>query len=156
MQADPVRLPYQELLRTIGQFVTERDGNEIALLELPNRFLLRYRGLDGNVVAVELRESELEQESETREGSRKQRGGSGASPADALRAVGAELERREAYTILLETVDDGYFVSYQYSAPTQGFALHKAVLFLSLDGVQEMSAAARESRKVSNFGLFRR
>jgi hypothetical protein len=156
-EADAERMPYQELLRIIGQFLDDRQAGDIAIMELKDQFLVRYRtGGDGTVVGVELRGEDLAVESTKREERRKRRGGDPDTRADTLRAIGQELEKLNAYEILLETTTDGYLVSYLFTDPAQDFALHKSMFFLSFDGALAMKTIARENRRLAQFSLFGR
>jgi hypothetical protein len=42
-----------------------------------------------------------------------------------LRALGYELEEAGAYGVLLDELDEGWLVTYQFLSPEHGFALHK-------------------------------
>jgi hypothetical protein len=48
-----------------------------------------------------------------------------ASYQDFLRALGFELEERSAYSILVDELEDGFLITYQYVKPEQGYVLRK-------------------------------
>lgn len=143
-------LPYAGLLRTIGQFVDDRQGDDLAIMELADRFVVRYRTpATGETTSVELRIADLRREATSREHSRRLRFGLSDSNglSNRLRAIGRELERLGAYAILVESTVDQFVVSYQYSDPRKDYALHKSVEALSEVDVREIAAGAQWQRR---------
>jgi len=147
---DARSLPYAGLLRSIGQFVDDRQGGDVAIMELADSFVVRYRTpTTGDTVGVELRIADLRSEATSRERSRRLRFGlaDGGGLSNRLRAIGSELERLEAHVILVESAADEFVVSYQYTDPRTDYALHKGLDALSDDEVREFAAGAQWQRR---------
>jgi hypothetical protein len=63
-----------------------------------------------------------------------------------LRALGIELDAAHAYSLLIDEVDDGFLVTYQYLKPSQGFMVRKRMIFLDVDSVERVLAVGRNRR----------
>lgn len=57
---------------------------------------------------------------------------------DFFRALGYELEDAGAYLILLDELDEGYLLTYQFYNPDSGFMLHKHRVALHADAAGEI------------------
>lgn len=65
---------------------------------------------------------------------------------DFFRALGYELEDAGAYMILLDELDDGYLLTYQFYNPDSGFMLHKHRVALKADEAGEIVNVASMRR----------
>jgi hypothetical protein len=63
-----------------------------------------------------------------------------------LRAIGYELEDAGAFTILLDELDDGMLITYQFYDPDAGFQLHKHWTIVSGDELARVITIATARR----------
>lgn len=68
---------------------------------------------------------------------------------DLFRAIGYELVDAGAYSIILDELDDGFLLTYQYYNPESGFMLHKRQIQLKRDDTRLILSVAigRRSRR---------
>jgi hypothetical protein len=69
-----------------------------------------------------------------------------------LRALGYELERVPAYSLLLDELEDGFLVTYQYVDATGGYLIHKRLVVLGPQDKDSLLGEARSRR--AKRGLF--
>jgi hypothetical protein len=154
------RVPYQYALRALGAYLDERRANSINLLEAEGGFAVRYqpqRNLPDTVLVrveyPELKELSAELERRRRRksfpfGSKESAGPN--SYENVLRALGYELDEVQAYSILIDEIDDGMVITYQYLSPHEGFNARKRMVILGSDAMQAVlqdAEARREHRK---------
>jgi hypothetical protein len=66
---------------------------------------------------------------------------------DTLRALGHELDAARAYSLLVDEVDDGFLVTYQFLKPSQSFLVRKRMVFLDIDSVERVLDDAHDRRE---------
>ncbi|MBV9281587.1 MAG: hypothetical protein JOZ41_16020 [Chloroflexi bacterium] len=153
-------VPYQAVLRLIGARLDAEHARRVLLLERPGGFVVRYhRGQDDT--AVHVLEFDLEDLLVDRgrgPGARRsrpvfRRGGEPGGYQDVLRALGYELERVPAYSLLLDELDDGFLVTYQHVDATGGYLIHKRMVVMGSQDRDTLLEEAR-SRRTHRRGLF--
>jgi hypothetical protein len=146
----PLTLPYQRLLRGIGAHLDEYCSRNVHLLEEPNGFTVRYQTEPGKNELIVARYSHDELLQRQAEMERHQARGSPAgagSYQDFLRALGFELETRSAYSILVDELEDGFLVTYQYLKPEEGYVLRKAMIVAGPGEIGAILQHAHERRQ---------
>jgi hypothetical protein len=161
---DQERIPYQSFLRAVGAHLDRQHAVRARILELPTGFSVHYqaRTPDAEIESIELTHEELLERSR---GRRLQpwlrhpisvrRGRSGKPTYENfLRALGFELEDVGGFSMLLDELDDGFFLTYQYYDPDSGFMLHKHRVSLHADDAGRIVdvAAMRRGRVRRNKG----
>jgi hypothetical protein len=157
------RVPYQAALRALGAFLDERGASSINLLEAESGFAVRYQAHSGSPDTTLVRldgEELLSLSSELERRRRRGRGfffGGGKEQPEEnrtyeniLRALGYELDQVQAYSILVDEIDDGMVVTYQYLNPREGFNARKRMVILggeAMRNVLEDAQSRREQRK---------
>ncbi len=150
------RVPYQATLRAIGAHMDDIDASRINLLEVADGFMVRYegKGTDGELAVVHLRHTDLLSLTHELERKRKRRPFSlfqanqepGGSYENILRALGFELDQAEAYSLLIDELDDGMIVTYQYLRPSEGFQARKRMVILGTDAMEAVIESAKDRR----------
>lgn len=150
---DQDRVPYQMMLRVIGQDLDRLHASNIRLIETSSGFAVQYVSDTSRAEIADLIFSFEDLLPRTRTGRfqpmlRHPRGGAKrfrhGKPTyqDFLRALGYELEEAGAYSILMDELDDGYLLTYQFYNPDSGFLLHKHRVALHADEAGEIVNAA--------------
>ncbi|HLJ66812.1 MAG TPA: hypothetical protein VKX16_05585 [Chloroflexota bacterium] len=165
-QARAERAPYEQLLRAAGRYFDQQQARQITLIEGPSSFHLRHatEGAEPSWSAVEKRFDELVPPFVGSPHAPRRRllslrfGRAKVAPPDerepgrvgdyedTLRALGHELDDGKCYNLLMDEVDDGFLVTYQYLNPAEGFAMRKAMYFLDPAAIDRMRQTARERR----------
>ena len=70
-----------------------------------------------------------------------------------LRALGYELDQVEAYSLLIDELDEGLVVTYQYLRPTEGFSARKRMVILGAEALQSVVEDARSRREQRKLGI---
>lgn len=146
----PLTLPYQRLLRGIGARLDESCACNVHLLEEPDGFTVRYQTEPGKneLIAARFGHDELLERQAEMERHRARSSPTGAgSYQDFLRALGFELESRSAYSILVDELEDGFLVTYQYLKPEEGYILRKAMMVAGPDEKGAILQHAHERRQ---------
>jgi hypothetical protein len=132
---------YEGALRTIGAYLEVVGAHHVSIVEAVDGFDIRHEQSDRNT-DLELRHVGYREISALDRERRKERRpfGLGARRGkrrygDTLRALGHELDVAKAYSLLVDEVDDGFLVTYQYLRPSQGFLVRKRMVFLDTDSV---------------------
>ncbi|GAC1443372.1 MAG: hypothetical protein NVSMB52_01660 [Chloroflexota bacterium] len=156
------RVPYQATLRSIGSFIDDRHATGINILETPDGFSLRYESPE-NPCSPEvtlLRFSELL--SLPRELENKRHRGFSFGPRrsegvyeDRLRALGFELDGVQAYSVLIDELEDSLIVTFQYLEPSEGFNAHKRMVLFGPDEMQSVLDDAHHRRDPIKRGLLK-
>jgi hypothetical protein len=147
-KVDQERTPYQALLRVIGRELDHRHATGVRVMEVPSGFEVHYVTNDQSLEVGNLSYSYEDLKAKAR-GSRIQpllrhpMGGKRSKKGkptyqDFFRALGYELEDASAYAILLDELDDGYLLTYQFYNPDSGFMLHKHRVALHADEAGEI------------------
>lgn len=149
-------MPYQSVMRVIGRDLDRLQATYVRLIELPTGFAVQYvtPKSETTIVTVEFTMSELMARAEPgllqpllRRPVGPRRTFSGKPTYQNLfRALGYELEDAGAYSILLDELDDGFLLTYQFYNPESGFMLHKHRVALHAD----------EAGKIVNVASMRR
>jgi hypothetical protein len=155
-RVDQERVPYQALLRVIGRDLDNRHAFRVRLMEVPSGFSVQYFKDVENSDLVSLTFSYEELNAQARRGrlqpllrhpiggKRFKRGK--PTYQDFFRALGYELEDAGAYSILLDELDEGYLLTYQFYNPDSGFMLHKHRVALHADEAGEIVNVASMRR----------
>jgi hypothetical protein len=155
------RVAYQSALRALGAFLDERGAHCINLLEAEDGFAVRYQPHPGSpetiLVRIDGKELlSLSNELDHRRRRKAFRFGAKEHAEDhrtyenVLRALGYELDQVQAYSILIDEIDDGMVVTYQYLNPQEGFNARKRMVILggeAMNGVLVDAESRREQRK---------
>jgi len=155
------RVPYQSVLRALGTFLDDRAASGINLLETEGGFAVRYQPDKRTPQTVLVTMNADEVASLAAEVDRRRRrkafhfGGGNAGEhrtyENILRALGYELDQVQAYSILVDEIDEGMVVTYQYLNPQEGFNARKRMVILGTDAMKsvlEDAQARREQRKL--------
>ncbi|HEX6507696.1 MAG TPA: hypothetical protein VF221_08710, partial [Chloroflexota bacterium] len=158
---DQERVPYQSVLRAIGSYLDRHHANFARVIEVPDGFSVQYYNHTDqpDIERVDFTYQELLERSRgTRlqpfirrpiSGRRTHKGK--PSYQNFLRALGYELEDAGAFSILVDELDDGYLLTYQFYDPDSGFMLHKHRVALHADEAGRIVDVAAMRR-----GRFRR
>jgi hypothetical protein len=149
---------YQWMLRALGAFLDEEPSCRLSLSEVPDGFLVRMQRalhkLDPKVMHFK-RETLVEQlahlmQQRPSAASRARHQGIWAhfpnGHQDFLRALGFELDQASAHGILIDELEDGIVLTYNYPDPETG-AWRKRLVVLGLAEIEEILNAAFERRQ---------
>lgn len=151
-------LTYQWLLRALGAYLDEEPSCRISLAEVPDGFIVRLqRALHKLEPEYEhfKRETLVEQVHElfTRKrpsGARTRHQGIWASfpngHQDFFRALGYELDDSHASNILIDELEDGLVITYNYPDEQNGQSLKKRLVVLGVEEIEVILNAAFERR----------
>jgi hypothetical protein len=153
------RVPYEALLRVVGQYLDEQGARSFTLLELTEGLSVCYRpaadGLEQYAVCFTWDDLTAECETGQRRRQRRGRGRKGAETAqegrrsgyqDILRLLGHELEKVPAYTIALDELEDGILTTYLYLDPAHGYLAKKRMVVIPRQQEQMLLTTARARR----------
>jgi hypothetical protein len=154
---DQDRIAYQPLLRIIGRDLDQRHASQVRLMETPSGFAVQYFENSQRFEISSLEYLYEELQARTRTGRlqpllRHPRGAGArfrhGKPTyqDFFRALGYELEDVGAYSILLDELEEGYLLTYQFYNPDSGFMLHKHRVALHADAAGEIVNVASMRR----------
>lgn len=154
---DQEHTPYQAVLRVIGRELDHLHASHIRVLETPTGFSVQFfsNTEDAAITTLTFGLEDLLNRSKAvrfqpllrhplNAGKRLKR--DKPSYQDFLRALGYELEDAGAYAILVDELDDGYLLTYQFYNPESGFMLHKHRVALQADGAGEIVNVASMRR----------
>lgn len=153
------RVPYQTTLRVLGSFLDEERARRINLMEVADGFAARYQHDRDNPDSILARFtfpeiSKLERDLAGRRRGRFNRSGSTQSAYEnILRALGYELDDAGAYSILVDEIDEGMVVTYQYLKPTEGFNARKRMVIMGAEAMQSVLDAAHARREQRLAGI---
>lgn len=154
---DLERIPYQAMLRVIGRDLDHRRASSVRVLETPSGFSAQYFDATENKDITNVTYTHEELEAKARGGlmqpllrhpigSGKRFKHGRPTYQNFFRALGYELEDAGAYAILLDELDDGYLLTYQFYNPESGFMLHKHRVALHADAAGEIVNVASMRR----------
>jgi hypothetical protein len=154
-------MSYEHEFRLIGRWMDQRHPDHIQLVETPEGFAAFWQWGHDIRAAIGRQFAHhdfisLERQARTQ---RDQRHGTGARPngsshpksyEDLLRALGHELDAASAETVLIEELDDGFLVTYQYRDPGDASTWRKHMAVLVREQAQRLikQATARRQLKV--------
>lgn len=158
------RESYQASLRMIGAFLDENDARNAHIMETVDGFTIRYQRVHEGMKLYTHKVKYADVLKLTAEVERKRKRnlfGFGSRQPDpttgryenTLRALGYELDTAQAYSLLIDEVDEGFLVTYQYLNPTQGFMVRKRMVFLNLHSIEHVLSDAYARRQDSRRGL---
>lgn len=158
------RPSYQNSLRALGQYLDRQGAQRVNLLEEVNGYTVRYQLQRDHPDSVFVRLSHDEiptvathAEGRKRRGlfgrGRDEHGSSTQTYENVLRALGYELDQVEAYSLLIDEVDEGMLVTYQYLRPTEGFTTRKRMVILGDDAVRAVVEEAEQRREQRKQGV---
>ena len=154
-------MSYEREFRLIGRWMDQRHPDHIQLVETPDGFATVWQWGHDIRAAIGRRFAHddfipLERQARTMRGQAGRPGARGNGSAhgkhyeDLLRALGHELDAASAETVLVEELDDGFLVTYQYrdakNAPV--WRKHMAVLQSAQERKLLKQAAARRELKI--------
>jgi hypothetical protein len=145
------------MLRVIGRDLDHLHASRVRLMETPSGFSAQYFEDSLSDVIASLTYSHDELNARARGGRlqpllRHPIGGGKRfkqgrpTYQDFFRALGYELEDAGAYAILVDELDDGYLLTYQFYNPESGFMLHKHRVALHADAAGEIVNVASMRR----------
>lgn len=150
---DQERIPYQARLRVIGRDLDHRHAFGVRVLETPSGFSVQYceDPQRPEMASLTFSHEELAARAKSRRfqtllrhpmraGKRFKQGK--PTYQDFFRALGYELEDAGAYTILLDELEEGYLLTYQFFNPESGFVLLKHRVALQADAAGAIVNAA--------------
>lgn len=152
---------YQELLRCVGQFFDAHEASRIHVLEVIDGFSVRYQTGDtpDSTRTAHLTETALARTGRDLETRRRRlsfhfgRRAEEADYEDILRALGYELDVVRAYSLLIDELDDGIVVTYQFLKPTEGFNVRKRMVILGQEAMRSVVADAHHRREQRSKGV---
>jgi hypothetical protein len=157
------RISYQTALRALGSFLDQHKARRINLLEAGDGFAVRYQETANSPDYVMARLPHAELVSVAAELERKRKrmsfpfggrdAGTRANYENVLRALGYELDHVEAYSLLVDEIDDGMVVTYQYLKPSEGFNARKRMVILGTDAMHAVLADAQARREQRKHGV---
>jgi hypothetical protein len=145
------------MLRVIGRDLDHRHASRVRVMETPDGFTVHYFEDSQSAEMGNLTFSHEELNARARSvrlqpllrhpmggGKRFKRGK--PTYQDFFRALGYELEDAGAYLILLDELEEGYLLTYQFYNPDSGFMLHKHRVALHADAAGEIVNVASMRR----------
>lgn len=159
------KITYEASLRAVGAFFDNKSACRIHVLEAKEGFTVRYQKDEGSseFFVEQLNHGDLISLGAIAERARRRpfsfRGGSKvkgdphATYEDVLRALGHELDTAEAYSILLDELEDGLLVTYQYLKPSEGFNARKRMVILGAEAMQAVLEDAHDRRERRKHGI---
>lgn len=154
------RFPYQASLRSLGAYLDERNAHRINVIEAEAGFAVRFQpdAAVPDLILVRLSLEELSERDRDAGSLSKRRQLPFASRnnreestyENILRALGYELDYVEAHGVLIDELEEGIVVTYQFLKPSEGFNARKRMVILgseALDSVLEDARSRREQRK---------
>lgn len=154
-------ISYQTLLRGIGAYLDEEPSCRITLAEVPDGFLVRLQRhlhrLDPVLITFQhesIRAQLMDlMRSRKRTGLRVRHQGIWAlfpnGHQDFFRALGYELDQRQASYILVDELEDGILVTFRAPDPERSGGRKKDMFILGLPEIEAILNAAFERRKKS-------
>jgi hypothetical protein len=157
---DRARSSYQEMLRCVGAFLDGVDACRINVLEVKDGFAVRYQRERNNPESVMEHLSHDSLDTVAHRGKRRpfrfaprNRGDAAASYEDLLRALGYELDHVRAYSLLIDELDEGVVVTYQFIKPAEGFNVRKRMVLLGQDAMRSVLQDAQSRREHRKRGV---
>jgi hypothetical protein len=153
------RVSYQVALRSLGAYLDERNVTRLNVLESNTGFAVRYQPQpeqpETEFVHLSYHDllslnGQLEQKRRRRAFSFAKQENEKNTYENILRALGYELDAVEAYSLLIDEINEGMLITYQYFRPNEGFNARKRMVILGADAVRtvlEDAEARRERRK---------
>jgi hypothetical protein len=149
------RITYQSALRAVGAYLDEHGARRINLLESGDGFAVRYqpqRDTPDSVLVLLSTDKLLDLSAQPER--KRRRGPFGLSTSiehgayeNVLRALGFELDQVHAYSILVDEIDEGMVVTYQYLKPAEGFNARKRMVILGAAAMQSVLNDAKSRRE---------
>lgn len=153
-------MSYEHEFRLIGRWMDQRHPDHIQLMETPDGFAALWQwGHDiraaisrqfthDDFISLE-RQARVVRGQTPHSGARATRSLHAKGYEDLLRALGHELDAAAAGAVLLEELDNGFLVTYQYRDPRNGpmWRKHMAVLEPEQEQTLLKQAAARRRLK---------
>jgi hypothetical protein len=143
---------YEESLRTIGAYLDASHAFQASVIEGVDGFHIRHEQSEHQSDEVTRHVGYAELVSLDHVLKRKKRPfGLGIKRTthryeNTLRALGRELDAAKAYSLLIDEVDQGFLVTYQYLKPSQGFLVRKRMVFLDVDSIERVLEDAYDRR----------
>lgn len=156
------RIAYQSVLRSLGAHLDDLGARRINLLETEDGYAVRYQPdpRKPEIVLLHMSMHDLLILAEELERKRRRKAlfGSktdtaGKTYENVLRALGYELDQAEAYSILVDEIDEGMLVTYQYLNPIEGFNARKRMVILGSNAVHSVLSDAESRREQRKRGI---
>ena len=148
------RIPYGRALRAVGVHLDAQHAASIRVVEVPEGFQIAYvpvqGGLQPETLALGFGDI-LTPRWESQRRSHRSRihlGHHRDAPSyeALLRAIGGELDRLEAYSVLIDELPEGFVATYQFYNQATGFVLHKGMQSFDRDGASALIEEAKRGR----------
>ena len=144
-------IPYQVALRRIGRFLDDARAWRVQVLESRHEFIIRFQrnpddlGMEVMSVAFEeLTSLSGEIEHKRRRGTFESEGSAGYE--NIFRLLGRDFDGLQAYNLLIDEIEDGFFVTYHYLDPARSFTPRKRMATIEHAAVHEALLEIRASR----------
>jgi len=150
------RRAYQTSLRAIGAYLDQRPAGTVRVIEVPEGFEVHWLGseADHHLQWVHLPVDDLLQWGEELKRKKTRRAFRSHAPItedhsyeNVFRALGFELDTLEAYSILVDELEDGFLVTYQFLNPHESYMLRKHMVILRRNEMFEVLSAADARRQ---------
>lgn len=153
---DQERTPYQAFLRVVGRDLDHHRATIVRVVETISGFEVHYVADDQRPEMAALTYTFDQLKAKARGsrmhpllrhpiGTRRSKKGK-PTYQNFFRALGYELEDAGAYLILLDELEDGYLLTYQFYNPDSGYLLHKHRVSLKTDETGEIVNVASMRR----------
>ena len=131
----------------MGTYLDTHGTEAFTLLEVPDGFTVVIEASDDRSV-VHLGRQEIAGRMKEGKRSRASLEGIwrelGTTRSEFLEALGIELEKRQAYNLLIDRLDDGLVVSYSFLDPLRGYSWNKSVSVLRVPELREILERGRQ------------
>ena len=156
---DRGRLSYQLVLRQIGAWLDERVPDRVAVIETPDGFSVRAQwGHDARasivrhftseeLLALHRTAARMRASLPTGAAARRLAASQKTGYHDAFRTLGYELDQVPAYSVLLDELDAGFLVTYQYQHPRQLSIWHKHMAVVTVEEQGKLIKEAHRRRQ---------
>lgn len=156
------RQAYQTSLRAIGAYLDQRPAGSVRVIEVPEGFDVHWLGgaADHHLQSVHLPidqllswGEELKRKKTRRSFRPHARITEDDSYENVFRALGSELDALDAYSILVDELEDGFLVTYQFLNPHESYMLRKHMMIRRRNEMFQVLSAADARRQAHKHSL---
>lgn len=150
------RRAYQTSMRAIGAYLDQKPPGRVRVIEVPEGFEVHWLGsaADHHLQWVHLPVDQLLQWGEELKRKKTRRVFRSHAPItedhsyeNVFRALGFELDALDAYSILVDELEDGFLVTYQFLNPHESYMLRKHMVILRRNEMFQVLSAADARRQ---------